>query len=692
MGLPGDLEEAAMLLAAEDRRDLTVHLLQLADSEDATTRARAALAIGRIGVPAGMPQLLRMCADADARVRALAAFGTGLIELDIIPEERAAALRRSASEVLIGLLDDPVPEVVVQAIWALGRLADGAAASPLAELLARADVIAPRVTVAALSAWWSLPGVSSDPAIALLESPDADVRLAAAHAVRRLDDPNARPALVPLLDDADSLVRAMALRGLREAPANVADAQGIRLLRDDDWRVVAEALAWLQVAWGEEDWQPHDAAVYAVIRASMEHNVHVRRMALGVLGHVAGDWPVAEDVLEQALTDPEVAVRAACLEAYAAAGREAARSALPHLRRLYRGAGRLVEGGSGAGEAALEILQPVEAIALVRALAAAEDDGATAWLELLGTEGPLAAQIEVLQHYRVLDAQWAAHRVLELLHSSDSILQGVAAELVPSLAAAGIGVPGTEGGAEGWIDLLWQVQIELQGSGYRDPYLQVLGAIQSVDAEMFGRRASVFYGSADRVIRLWTFRHMRGRIGSGNQRRPLPESMGEQVRGPQQTGRTDAGYRAMAAELNRLQKEPPRLVFATRRGEFEVELLADVAPLTTLAFLELAEEGFFDGILFHRVVPAFVAQAGDPTATGQGGAAITLRNEESPVPYATGTVGLALSGRDTGTSQFFIVHGPQPHLQGIYPVFGRVVRGQGSVERIQPGDAILAGQ
>jgi cyclophilin family peptidyl-prolyl cis-trans isomerase/HEAT repeat protein len=692
MGLPEDVEKAAILLAAEDQRDLTVHLLQLTDSEDAAIRARAALAIGRIGVPAGMEQLLQMCSDPDARVRALAAFGAGLIELDIVFADQAAVLRQRASEVLIGLLGDPSTEVVTQAIRALGKLADGGAVGPLGDLLAHADAVSPRVTVAALSAWWRLPGVSSDPAVGLLGFPDADVRLAAAHAVRRLDDPNARPALVPLLDDADSLVRAMALRGLRAAPANVATAQGIRMLGDDDWRVVAEALAWLQVAWGEEDWRPDDASVYAVIRASMEHNVHLRRMALGVLAHVAGDWPVAEDVLEQALLDPEAAVRAACLEAYAAAGRDAARGVLSRLRQLYRGASRLTEGTGGSDEVTIEDLQPVEAIALVRVLAAAEDDTATAWLELLGTQGPLAAQIEVLQEWRVLDAQWAARRVQELLLSPDAILRGVAAEVVPSLQAAGIGVPGTEGAAEDWVDLLWRVHLEMQGSRYRDPYLQVLAAIQDVDADMFGSRASIFYGSADRVVRLWTFRLMQGHIGSGNQRRPIPDSMGEQVRGPQQTGRTDAEYRAMAEEILRLQTERPRLVFVTRRGEFEVELLVDAAPLTTLAYRDLAAGGFFDGILFHRVVPAFVAQAGDPTATGQGSAAITLRNEESPVPYTTGTVGLALSGRDTGSSQFFIVHGPQPHLQGVYPVFGRVIRGQRSVERVQPGDAILVGQ
>ena len=148
-------------------------------------------------------------------------------------------------------------------------------------------------------------------------------------------------------------------------------------------------------------------------------------------------------------------------------------------------------------------------------------------------------------------------------------------------------------------------------------------------------------------------------------------------------------YRALAEELLHLQEERPRLLVQLRRGEFEVELQPALAPLTTLAYLELVREKFFDGIAFHRVIPGFVAQVGDPTSTGYGGAPITLRNEETPSPYTAGTVGLALSGRDTGSSQFFIAHGPQPHLEGLYPVFGRVVRGQRTVERAQIGDAIL---
>src|SRR5205814_1066559 len=95
-----------------------------------------------------------------------------------------------------------------------------------------------------------------------------------------------------------------------------------------------------------------------------------------------------------------------------------------------------------------------------------------------------------------------------------------------------------------------------------------------------------------------------------------------------------------------------------------------------------------DGLPFHRVVPDFVAQGGDPRGDGWGGPGHTLRCELSPLRYARGAVGMALSGKDTGGSQFFVVHSAQPHLEGKYTVFGRVVEGMEVVDALLPGDLI----
>lgn len=111
--------------------------------------------------------------------------------------------------------------------------------------------------------------------------------------------------------------------------------------------------------------------------------------------------------------------------------------------------------------------------------------------------------------------------------------------------------------------------------------------------------------------------------------------------------------------------------------------------MTVLHFARLAGKGYFRGIAFHRVVPAFVAQGGDPRGDGWGGPGSTIPCELSALPYERGTLGMALSGRDTGGSQFFIAHTPQPHLEGSYTVFGKVIRGMDVVDRLTVGDTIL---
>ena len=94
------------------------------------------------------------------------------------------------------------------------------------------------------------------------------------------------------------------------------------------------------------------------------------------------------------------------------------------------------------------------------------------------------------------------------------------------------------------------------------------------------------------------------------------------------------------------------------------------------------------GSTWHRVVPNFVVQDGDPRGDGWGGPGFALRDEVNPARYETGTVGMALSGPDTGGSQFFITHSPQPHLDGTYTVFGRVVSGLAALDAIGQGARI----
>jgi cyclophilin family peptidyl-prolyl cis-trans isomerase/HEAT repeat protein len=127
---------------------------------------------------------------------------------------------------------------------------------------------------------------------------------------------------------------------------------------------------------------------------------------------------------------------------------------------------------------------------------------------------------------------------------------------------------------------------------------------------------------------------------------------------------------------------------STVRGPIRLELFGTDAPITVWNFLNLARSGYYRNTRFHRVVPNFVAQDGDPRDDGNGGPGYAIRDEMNPRRYERGAVGMALSGPDTGGSQYFITHSPQPHLDGHYTVFGRVIRGYDVLDKLVQGDLI----
>jgi cyclophilin family peptidyl-prolyl cis-trans isomerase len=152
------------------------------------------------------------------------------------------------------------------------------------------------------------------------------------------------------------------------------------------------------------------------------------------------------------------------------------------------------------------------------------------------------------------------------------------------------------------------------------------------------------------------------------------------------TGRELSAY----LEVLRQSAAPRRAAIETSRGRLVVELACPEAPTTCLSFLQLAAAGFFDGTPWHRVVPDFVVQGGDPGGDGWGGPGYALRDEINRLRYRRGTLGMALSVPDTGGSQFFVTLAPQPHLDGGYTVFGRVVEGDERLDQLRQGDRIVS--
>ena len=133
-----------------------------------------------------------------------------------------------------------------------------------------------------------------------------------------------------------------------------------------------------------------------------------------------------------------------------------------------------------------------------------------------------------------------------------------------------------------------------------------------------------------------------------------------------------------------------RVTMETNRGTIELELYPEYAPVTVNNFVFLANEGFYDGVTFHRVINNFVIQGGDPTGTGRGGPGYQFQDETigNPLKHETGVISMANAGPNTNGSQFFITHSPQPHLDGKHTVFGKVVSGMDVVNSIRQGDVM----
>ena len=131
-----------------------------------------------------------------------------------------------------------------------------------------------------------------------------------------------------------------------------------------------------------------------------------------------------------------------------------------------------------------------------------------------------------------------------------------------------------------------------------------------------------------------------------------------------------------------------KVVIETCKGNIELELYPQQAPKTVNNFVFLAQEGFYDGVTFHRVIGDFMIQGGDPTGSGRGGPGYRFQDEltENTLTNDAKVISMANSGPNTNGSQFFITHSPQPHLNGKHTVFGKVVLGQDVVDAIRQGD------
>jgi cyclophilin family peptidyl-prolyl cis-trans isomerase len=660
----------AELLQVEDRRDYDPIVVGRASaSKDPWVRSRAALTCGRLrDVEASiyLPVLLR---DPDPSVRRAAAFASGISE------------DRRLVPGLVTALSDSDGETAAAAATALGRLGGQACERALRTVLA--GTTGPRAA-AALGLYRSKEPDLVPLLAAALGDGDAGTRKSAAWALARAPRPGSEEALRGLLDDADPEIVAWAARGLGLLGDERSSSRLLELTGGSPSGPTIQALLAVDRLAARSPGPPpapdpgrRNGTPYSIWKDGSGNWV-VRELAGQSDGLGGGDPRLGAAVRRVADGRPGVALAALTLLrrfAFEAPVQDVlAKVATEGGRRGGVALGSLAAGDAGralalacppGGPGPLELrLGAAEALPFLPA------DRLAAWLGALLADPAARVRMEAVSHLPRDAAPVLASNLVKALADTDGSVRAVALDIAAPLASGSR--------AEAAVRPAWgAAYASAIASGEPDLVASALDAAASL-AEGGCALLAARRDDADDLVRVRARRLLVAKCG---------EDPGTFARHPFATRLSSADYRRLAqiAESGRLV-----VTVSTTRGSFEVELFPREAPMTVGSFVALAREGFFDGTTVHRVVPDFVVQGGDPRGDGTGGPLYALRDELNPLPYMRGRVGMALSGPDTGGSQWFVTLSRQPHLDGAYTVFGDVTAGMDVVERTEQNDRLLS--
>ena len=624
------LSAVARLVEVEDRRDYDPLVVgPAAAALDPWVRSRAALAAGRLRDVEAAVFLPVLLADPDPGVRRAAAFASGLSgDLRLVTSLRQA-------------LSDPDPAAASEAALALGRLGGSGATDALAAALtspsgSRAG--------AALGLFRS-PGAYVRALGETLAAGDPALRRAAAYALSRNPGGDAAAWLRPLLADGDPEIAAWAARGLGILADPDAVGALVGLSRGEAPGPAIQALLALDrlAAKGLARDEGRDAG----LARSRDEHPGIALAALTLLRRSAGDAPVASALDGLARGGGR---RGGVALASLAAGDPARALALA----FPRGGASPLDLRLGAAEA-LPLL-PAERLG--------------PWLDALLSDPAPRVRMEAVARVPRPASRALSGPLSRALGDADGAVRAAALEAAAPLAGGPAAVAS--------LTEAWRIAFGAAlSSGETDLVVSALDAAAALvegGCSLLAQRRD----DPDAVVRA------RARALLVEKCREEPATFAFR---PVRTRLSGSDYRRLAA-----LSETGRLVadVETTRGRFRIELLPGEAPMTVDSFVSLARKGFFDGTAIHRVVPDFVVQAGDPRGDGTGGPGWVLRDELNSRPYLRGTVGMALSGPDTGGSQWFVTLSRQPHLDGAYTVFGEVTEGMGVVERIEQNDRLVS--
>lgn len=649
----------ARLLVMTDTRQLDTALVARAlSSKWQPLRAAATLAIGQIGAGPGLPgagRLRALLKDSEVTVAGNAAYALGLLRDTAAIADLSAALLAS-------------PEVAREAAWALGEIGAPAREAITAGLKTRKD---PDATIQLLLAAAKLRPVPLADVEPYLRSEHPSVVWAATYTIARTRAPGGVRALL-------DLEASPAMSATPQNPARPADmaapysdaSSGYQRARAEIARGLAKSAA-------GDSLGARALAVLAKLVGDVSPHVRINAVrSLGTYG------PVAKASLIYAARDQDANVRIAAAQSFGSV-LSADATELPALWAadtsfVYRSS--LLASATRAGIRPAELSQWATSPDWKARAAVASASGDTLDRAfVMSRAAPLTRDPDP----RVRVAAYAALAPTASMPIEDT----VHAILISGLRDPDFYVRATVIGAladrPSAADL--SAVLTSYGQAGRDSAndarlaaIQYVGSLWKKDSSSLNATwlshlaqtpvpADPLERAAGKGIPVWA---KWGSVAATP--RPLSwyEGVVREIVMPIHLGRT------LNATIN------------TVRGPIRLELFGADAPITVRNFLSLARSGYYRNTRFHRVVPNFVAQDGDPRDDGNGGPGYAIRDEMNRRRYGRGALGMALSGPDTGGSQYFITHSPQPHLDGRYTVFGRVMRGYDVLDKIVQGDLI----
>ena len=702
------IKTLVQIVKAEDELRFDKTLEDLMKSPDAHIRTRAALASGRIGNEAAIPALVNLLEkDKDTDVQAMAAFALGEIESI-----------KAADAILTILKDTKINESIrARAIEAAGKIAAANPKDEKAKLLGEAilqvlifedtkrsgpyEKVIEYGLTAVLRA---RPAEAEKTIIAFTNAYTPQIRANALNTLTRLRAKNANEIARKLLQtDADAVVRANAARVLGAAE----DKDAFELLlkaatTDKDSRVRVSAIRSLGslknveaadklIKYAEESYASSFGASTAVQNSFLANGEwHNEWLEIATtLGRILPNTNNGKAV--KFLNDLRSWNKFTSPETEIALARIAPKVYIESLSKenfgkdwrthsaAYQGLGEIANLESNAENNELKSKVRILFVQIIGEWIGFDAKEKTADKMNLSIPDLLRA----FAAFKSENTSGIIRPFLEL--EEDLYIRAAAAEIL-----------GEQPASKENLEVLKKAfdSAFIRDKDSNDAALAILDALYKLDKKEAVPSLFIALNSNDYLVRKKAFDYLKTdqsefaqtvikKALTKKQNQVLPYSYGSKLG---QILNTNADYTRAVSRKNGTVKA----IFETEKGSFTINLMPEDAPLTVDNFIKLAQKNYFNGLEVHRVVPNFVMQDGDPRGDGNGGPGWSIRCEINMLEFERGAVGMALSGKDTGGSQWFVTHSPQPHLDGGYTVFGRVNETDMKVvDAIVRGDKII---